>query len=228
MGNAFPQPGLYSKFYDLDMDVLVEVIRDTVGRHDSFLLACTSRYYENLGYFGHTNCTDNFNRQLETYAIAPQEGLAGAQLLLQHDVRDRQPPGLRRAVVPPGRLRAAARGDRSRLRLQRLPRRRRPRERLGPDRGARARLLPRAHVLRGDRAPRDARCRTDAHDGDRLPSTDLGAHEPDHASTTATGCRRASTTTARPTSTGRAASGPRSWTSRRSGSSRCSGPTPRR
>ena len=74
MGNAFPQPGLYSKFYDLDMDVLVEVIRDTVGRHDSFLLACTSRYYENLGYFGHTNCTDNFNRQLETYAIAPRKG----------------------------------------------------------------------------------------------------------------------------------------------------------
>ena len=74
MGNAFPQPGLFSKFYDLDMDVLVEVIRDTVGRHDSFLLACTSRYYENLGYFGHTNCTDNFNRQLETYAIAPRKG----------------------------------------------------------------------------------------------------------------------------------------------------------
>jgi aminomethyltransferase len=74
MGNAFPQPGLYSKFYDLDMDVLVEVIRDTVGRHDSFLLACTSRYYEDLGYFGHTNCTDNFNRQLETYAIAPRKG----------------------------------------------------------------------------------------------------------------------------------------------------------
>ena len=74
MGNAFPQPGLYSKFFDLDMDVLVEVIRDTVGRHDSFLLACTSRYYENLGYFGHTNCTDNFNRQLETYAIAPRKG----------------------------------------------------------------------------------------------------------------------------------------------------------
>ena len=74
MGNAFPQPGLYSKFFDLDMDVLVEVVRDTVGRHDSFLLACTSRYYENLGYFGHTNCTDNFNRQLETYAIAPRKG----------------------------------------------------------------------------------------------------------------------------------------------------------
>jgi aminomethyltransferase len=74
MGNAFPQPGLYSKFFDLDMDVLVEVIRDTVGRHDSFLLACTSRYYETLGYFGHTNCTDNFNRQLETYAIATRKG----------------------------------------------------------------------------------------------------------------------------------------------------------
>ena len=74
MGNAFPRPGLYSKLYDLDMDPLVEVVRDTVGRHDSFLLACTSKYYESMGYFGHANCTDNFNRQLETYSIAARKG----------------------------------------------------------------------------------------------------------------------------------------------------------
>lgn len=74
MGNAFPQPGLYSKFYDLDMDPLVEVVRDTVGRHDSFLLACTSKYYADMGYPGHVNCTDNFNAALDSYAIAKRQG----------------------------------------------------------------------------------------------------------------------------------------------------------
>ena len=31
MGNAYPQPGLFGKFYDQDMRPLVEVVRDTVG-----------------------------------------------------------------------------------------------------------------------------------------------------------------------------------------------------
>ena len=61
MGNAYPTPGLQGKFYDVDMDPLVEVVRDTVGRHDTFALACTAKYYEDMGYPGHTNCTDNFN-----------------------------------------------------------------------------------------------------------------------------------------------------------------------
>ncbi len=74
MGNAFPRPGLYSKFYDLDMDPLVEVVRDTVGRHDSFLLACTSKYYADMGYPGHVNCTDNFNVALDRYAIVRRQG----------------------------------------------------------------------------------------------------------------------------------------------------------
>ena len=44
MGNAYPSPGLQGKFYDVDMDPLVEVVRDTVGRHDTFALACTRKY----------------------------------------------------------------------------------------------------------------------------------------------------------------------------------------
>ncbi|MBC8050346.1 MAG: urea carboxylase-associated family protein, partial [Chitinophagales bacterium] len=60
-GTAYPKPGLYSKFFDRDRNALVEVIRDTVGRHDTFNLACTNRYYEDMGYFGHPNCSDNFN-----------------------------------------------------------------------------------------------------------------------------------------------------------------------
>ncbi len=74
MGNAYPQPGLYGKFYDLDMQPLVEVIRDTVGRHDTFALACQAKYYEDLGYPGHVNCTDNFNGALQPFTIAPRKG----------------------------------------------------------------------------------------------------------------------------------------------------------
>jgi len=52
----------------------VEVVRDTVGRHDTFALACNAKYYEDMGYPGHLNCTDNFNGQLARYAIAPRRG----------------------------------------------------------------------------------------------------------------------------------------------------------
>ena len=74
MGNAYPQPGLHGKFYDIDMDPLVEVVRDTVGRHDTFALACQAKYYEDLGYPGHVNCSDNFNAQLDRFAIDPRRG----------------------------------------------------------------------------------------------------------------------------------------------------------
>ena len=57
MGQAYPMPGLQGKFYDVDQDPLVEVVRDTVGRHDTFGLACTAKYYEDKGYPGHVNCT---------------------------------------------------------------------------------------------------------------------------------------------------------------------------
>jgi aminomethyltransferase len=74
MGNAYPTPGLQGKFYDADMEPLVEVVRDTVGRHDTFALACNAKYYEDMGYPGHVNCTDNFNGQIDTYGIAARKG----------------------------------------------------------------------------------------------------------------------------------------------------------
>ena len=43
MGSMYPQPGLYSKFFTTDLKPLVEVVRDTVGRHDTFGLACTAK-----------------------------------------------------------------------------------------------------------------------------------------------------------------------------------------
>lgn len=74
MGSAYPQPGLFGKFYDQDAQPLVEIVRDTVGRHDTFGLACNPKYYEDLGYPGHVNCTENFNAQLDPYGIAPRKG----------------------------------------------------------------------------------------------------------------------------------------------------------
>jgi aminomethyltransferase len=74
MGQSYPLPGLYSKAFDQDMQPLVEVVRDTVGRHDAFGLACNARYYDDQGYPGHVNCTDNFNKQLAPYGIAERKG----------------------------------------------------------------------------------------------------------------------------------------------------------
>ena len=74
MGLAYPGPGLFSKLYDLDMQPLVELVQDTCGRHDTFGLACTAKYYEDMGYLGHPNCSDNFNGALAPFGIAPRAG----------------------------------------------------------------------------------------------------------------------------------------------------------
>ena len=74
MGNAYPQPGLQGKFYDVDQDPLIEIVRDTVGRHDTFGLACTAKYYEDKGYPGHVNCSENFNGQVTPFGIAKRAG----------------------------------------------------------------------------------------------------------------------------------------------------------
>ena len=74
MGNTFPGPGLHSKFYDTDHEPLVEVIRDTVGKHDTFNLACTSKYYEDAGYFGHPNCSDNLTESMSKFGVQKQKG----------------------------------------------------------------------------------------------------------------------------------------------------------
>jgi len=61
MGSAYPTPGLFSKFFDAEHEPVIEVIRDTVGKHDTFNYACTAKYYEDMGYMGHINCSENFN-----------------------------------------------------------------------------------------------------------------------------------------------------------------------
>ncbi|WP_171173189.1 DUF1989 domain-containing protein [Ruegeria sp. HKCCD8929] len=73
-GSLYPAPGLFSKYWSVDQEPLVEIVQDTCGRHDTFGLACTARYYEDLGYPGHVNCSDNINTDLASYGIRPRGG----------------------------------------------------------------------------------------------------------------------------------------------------------
>jgi len=74
MGSLYPMPGIFSKYWTVDQEPLVEIIQDTCGRHDTFGLACTARYYEDLGYPGHINCSDNMNKELAAFGIRPRAG----------------------------------------------------------------------------------------------------------------------------------------------------------
>ena len=86
VGKSYPAPGILSKFYTQDFEPLVEVVRDTCGRHDSFGTACTAKYYDDLGYPGHVNCSDNFNRQLQPYGIQPRLGWMAINLFFNTNI----------------------------------------------------------------------------------------------------------------------------------------------
>lgn len=73
-GRSYPAPGLPSKAFAGDFEPLVEIIQDTVGRHDAFATACNSRYYDDMGYPGHVNCTENFNAALEPFGVERRNG----------------------------------------------------------------------------------------------------------------------------------------------------------
>ena len=73
-GYVYPGPGLYSKFFDQDLQPLLELVRDTVGRHDAFGLACTAKFYEDAGYPGHANCSDNFSNALKPFGVQARRG----------------------------------------------------------------------------------------------------------------------------------------------------------
>jgi aminomethyltransferase len=74
MGTSYPMPGLHAKYYDQDMEPLVEVVQDTCGRHDAFALACAAKYYDDIGYPGHVNCSENFNGALADKGVNPRPG----------------------------------------------------------------------------------------------------------------------------------------------------------
>lgn len=67
--SAYPLPGLHDKFFDQDIRPLLAVRQDTVGRHDTFALACTARGYEERGFPGHVNCSDNISEAFAPYGI---------------------------------------------------------------------------------------------------------------------------------------------------------------
>ncbi|MEO0975939.1 MAG: DUF1989 domain-containing protein [Pseudomonadota bacterium] len=67
--SAYPLPGLFDKFYDQDINPLLSVRQDTVGRHDTFALACTANGYEERGFPGHLNCSDNISAAFSPFGI---------------------------------------------------------------------------------------------------------------------------------------------------------------
>jgi len=88
LGRAYPTPGLPSKAFDRDCEPLVEIVRDTCGRHDTFATACSARYYEDMGYPGHANCTDNFNAALDPYGVARRKGWEAINLFYNTRMND--------------------------------------------------------------------------------------------------------------------------------------------
>jgi aminomethyltransferase len=88
--NAYPSAGLFSRFFDRNMQPMLEVRRDTVGRHDTFALACTSRYYESHGYFGHANCSDNISRALAEHGVAARPGWPAINFFFNTAIDDHQ------------------------------------------------------------------------------------------------------------------------------------------
>ena len=86
MGAAYPAPGLFSKFFDAEHDPMIEVVRDTVGRHDTFNYACTAKYYEDMGYFGHINCSENFNNALKKYEVKSRKGWTAINLFFNTSI----------------------------------------------------------------------------------------------------------------------------------------------
>ena len=66
---SYPQPGLLDKFFDADLNPMLRVVQDTCGRHDTFGVACTARGYEERGFPGHVNCSDNISAVLEQHGV---------------------------------------------------------------------------------------------------------------------------------------------------------------
>ena len=86
MGHAYSMPGLHSKYYDQDWVPLVEVVQDTVGRHDAFAMACASKYYDDIGYPGHVNCSDNFNGALSKHGVDARPGWMAVNLFFNTNI----------------------------------------------------------------------------------------------------------------------------------------------
>ncbi len=67
---AYPGPGLLDKFFDRELRPVMRLVQDTCGQHDTFGMACTARGYEERGFPGHLNCSDNISTALAPYGVA--------------------------------------------------------------------------------------------------------------------------------------------------------------
>ena len=88
MQASYPAPGTHDKFYNQNSVPLVEVIQDTVCRHDTFGLACNAKYYEDRGFPGHISCTDNFNLSLAEYGVKPRRNWAAVNLFFNTAIEE--------------------------------------------------------------------------------------------------------------------------------------------
>ena len=102
MGSAYPSPGIFSKFYNVDFDPLVEIVQDTCGRHDAFGLACTAKYYEDIGYPGHVNCSDNMNRNLADHGVRRRAGWPAVNFFFNTSIDDANSLGMDEPWSRPG------------------------------------------------------------------------------------------------------------------------------
>lgn len=78
LGHSYAMPGLHAKYFDHENTALVEVVQDTCGRHDAFAMACSAKYYDDIGYPGHANCSENFNAALAPYGVEARTGWMAA------------------------------------------------------------------------------------------------------------------------------------------------------
>ena len=85
---SYPAPGTHDKFYNQNSVPLVEIIQDTVCRHDTFGLACNSKYYDDRGFPGHVSCTDNFNKSLAEYGVKPRKNWAAVNLFFNTAIEE--------------------------------------------------------------------------------------------------------------------------------------------
>jgi len=86
VGGAYPMPGLFSKYFDKNHGTLVEVIHDTIGRHDTFGTACNLKTYEDQGYFGHINCSDNYSNELEPFGVEKRKAWQAINLFFNTSI----------------------------------------------------------------------------------------------------------------------------------------------
>ena len=65
---SYPQPGLLDKFFDADLNPMPRSFRipAVVMTHS---VACTARGYEERGFPGHVNCSDNISAVLEQHGV---------------------------------------------------------------------------------------------------------------------------------------------------------------